>query len=104
MRSRLLRRRDGSTSGRQSPATKPRRRDFFSWELQLGHLDPPEKIAGVQARLANLDYYNGPVDDTESLDLHLAVAAFELKVGLDVTGDPSSIEMQKKLHGLHDGP
>jgi len=77
---------------------------FFSWELQLGHLDPPETIAGVQARLANLGYYNGPIDDTESLDLHLAVAAFELKVGLDITGDPRSTVMQQKLHGLHDGP
>jgi N-acetylmuramoyl-L-alanine amidase len=76
---------------------------LFSWDLKLGHLDPFDTISGVQARLANLGFYAGPVDGADNADLDLAVAAFESKMGLAATGDPTNATMQSKLHDVHDG-
>jgi N-acetylmuramoyl-L-alanine amidase len=76
---------------------------LFSWDLKVGHLDPFDTIAGVQARLANLGCYGGPIDGADNDDLGLAVAAFEKEMGLTLTGDPTNATMQNKLHSVHDG-
>jgi hypothetical protein len=77
--------------------------DVLTWELLIGHLDPIDEISGVQGRLANLGYYNDPVDGHPSSSLTLAIAQFEDDNDLEVTGDPQSHAMQDKLAEFHDG-
>jgi hypothetical protein len=36
--------------------------DLLEYEFDLGTLDPPDSITGIQARLGNLGYDAGPVD------------------------------------------
>lgn len=33
-----------------------------TWNLKIGHLDPPSAVTGIQARLINLGYDPGPLD------------------------------------------
>lgn len=58
--------------------------------LNIGSLQPIENIAGVQARLKNLNYYRGALDGQPSETLEKAVAAFQRRVGLDATGQMNS--------------
>lgn len=52
-------------------------------ELQLGHLAPIDKLAGVQMRLQNLGYYSGPLDGEMSVDLQEALVCFQVDHGLE---------------------
>lgn len=57
----------------------------MSWTLDMGHLDPIDTVAGVQARLKNLGYdcdVNGEEDDKTKA----AVSAFQTDEKLEVTG------------------
>ncbi|MCA9706378.1 MAG: peptidoglycan-binding protein [Myxococcales bacterium] len=59
------------------------------WEehhVRLGHLDPIDALTGVQGRLANLGFYDGPIDGKESDLLELAIASFQDAHDLDPTG------------------
>ena len=73
-----------------------------SLRLEITPLQVVDETSGVQARLANLNYYAGPVDGTDSSELALAVAMFQsdeslaTKNGLD--GDTRS-----RLKQRHDG-
>jgi len=75
---------------------------LFGWDLQLGALDPIEELSGVQSRLANLGYYNGPVDGEPGDDLQLAVARFQGDQGLPITGDVDD-DTRAALRTRHDG-
>jgi hypothetical protein len=55
--------------------------------LHLGHLDPIDGISGVQARLANLGFYQGLVDGQPSLRLEEAIQAFQASRGIDPYGE-----------------
>jgi hypothetical protein len=72
------------------------------WRLAIGHLDPVEKISGVQARLRNLGYYTGAIDGRLSDALRAALGSFQLAHDLDYTGqlDESTISA---LASEHDG-
>jgi hypothetical protein len=98
----------GATAGRidlwpANEGNEKAKEDLVTWELLIGHLDPIDEISGVQGRLANLGYYNDPVDGRPSSALTLAIAQFEDDNDLQVTGDPQSQAMQDKLAELHDG-
>jgi len=75
---------------------------LLGWDLQLGALDPIDELSGVQARLANLGYYNGPVDGEENDDLPLAVARFQADEGLTASGDLDD-DTRDALRQRHDG-
>jgi Putative peptidoglycan binding domain len=56
------------------------------WEVKLGHLDPLETTTGVKARLRNLQYYSGEVNDVEDDVYKAAVRRFQQDNGLAVDG------------------
>jgi len=74
---------------------------IFSRILNIGHLDPVEDITGVQARLRNLGYYHGAVDNDNGPETQAAVMAFQEKQGLEINGVIGDETRQKLLdeHG-----
>jgi hypothetical protein len=76
--------------------------ELASCELQLGHLDPVSETTGVQARLRNLGYYDGPVDGEDSDELARAVAAFRAEKGMNESGemDEAFRGSLKDAHGV----
>jgi hypothetical protein len=57
------------------------------YALQLGYLEPIDSIVGQQARLANLGFYDGPLDGVDSDELAEAIQAFQADCGLDPVGE-----------------
>ena len=56
------------------------------YELELGDLDPITEISGVQGRLKDLGFYDGPVDGQVSPKLCQAITAFQKSKNLEETG------------------
>ena len=84
------------------------------WErsLNLGHMNPPTVTSGLHARLQNLGYYFGDVDDDYNAETRLAIYRFKLDYYLYAedmsTGEtPNGATIDKlfleKLVGAHDG-
>ena len=71
------------------------------FELDLGYLDPPETISGVQARLNNLGFYCGAVDGLWGPMTAAALKSFQLINSIELTSKPDkmTIAVLKKLHG-----
>jgi hypothetical protein len=69
--------------------------------LNLGHLAPVSEMSGVKSRLANLGFYNGPIDANLDDATQKALSAFQTKQGLPVTGkaDDTTTEKLLNLHG-----
>lgn len=57
------------------------------FRLSLGHLRPIEELIGVKMRLANLGYYDGPLDDREDDDFGAALLRFQIEHDLEATGE-----------------
>jgi N-acetylmuramoyl-L-alanine amidase len=57
------------------------------YDLQLGHLDPMTEISGLQARLANLGFYQGPIDGKMSEEVSDVIYDFQLANDLVPTGE-----------------
>lgn len=55
-------------------------------DIQIGYLDPPGEMKGVQSRLANLGYFSGEIDGQESEELGKSIESFQLHAGLPATG------------------
>jgi hypothetical protein len=73
-------------------------------DLDIGHVDPPSYVTGLQARLHNLGHrceVNGNLDE----DTLAAVRAFRAKAGLEEVEDDALIddELRYNLLKLHDG-
>ncbi len=68
--------------------------------LQLGHLNPISVVSGLKARLANLGFYKGPIDDNLDDKTKAALSAFQAKQGIPVTGAADDAT-QQQLQGLH---
>lgn len=70
-------------------------------KLQLGTLDPVSEPSGVQARLANLGFYQTPADGNTDDALKKAISTFQAKQGLPVTGiaDDATKAKLKTVHG-----
>lgn len=58
------------------------------YHLQLGALDPASTIRGVQARLQNLGFSPGPIDDLIGPLTRAAIRQFQEAADLEVTGEP----------------
>lgn len=73
----------------------------YTWDLQLGDLDPVTVMTGVQARLNNLGYSTGPVDGIQGPRTTEAVREFQEKYGLTVDGvvGPNTRSKLKEVHG-----
>lgn len=70
--------------------------------LELGRLDPVSSIRGLKARLRNLGFYRGEIDDAFDPTLLEACRGFQLSRGLPVTGQPdvATCESLVKAHGI----
>lgn len=80
--------------------TQPER--ILTWNLKLGHLDPIEKLSGVKARLTNLGFLCGEIDDEELNDeTKKALRDFQIVYRLKVTGEADQATRQKLLYA-HD--
>lgn len=64
--------------------------------LHLGHLDPVEMDSGWKARLINLGYYWGSIDDgEEELRLGWSLEEFQCDYHLTITGKPDGATRAK---------
>lgn len=72
----------------------------LTWQLTIGALDPVTTTAGMQARLAHLQYYTGAIDGSYGPLTRGAVMAFQKDAELDVTGvpDETTLDELKKRH------
>jgi N-acetylmuramoyl-L-alanine amidase len=75
----------------------------WTWDVQVGHLDPVEEVSGLRQRLNNLGFFSGS-DLAAAADDALAYAlrAFQDEQGLDVTGKPDDATRSKlvDVHGI----
>lgn len=57
------------------------------WPIELGHVDPVDLTSGVKARLQNLGYDCGEVNDTLDDAAKAALRDFQADHGLDASGE-----------------
>jgi N-acetylmuramoyl-L-alanine amidase len=77
---------------------RPKKQIF---NLQLGSLNPISEVSGIKARLTNLGFYRGPIDENLDDDTKRAIRGFQRRKGLPVTGvaDDATKNMLQKIHG-----
>jgi putative peptidoglycan binding protein/LysM domain-containing protein len=68
--------------------------------VKVGHLDPVEEVSGQHARLNNLGYFAGEVDESDDLLFRSAVEEFQCDHGLKVDG-VCGTKTQAKLKSVH---
>lgn len=75
--------------------------DAGSFPLRLGHLDPVSETSGVEKRLINLDYLDGPVGGSEPAVFQQAVARFQSENDLEASGavDQDTLDALVKAYG-----
>ncbi|MEP7381522.1 MAG: peptidoglycan-binding domain-containing protein [Gemmatimonadota bacterium] len=71
------------------------------WALQLGALDPHDKVSGAQARLNNLGFFCGTADGVLGPRTAQALRSFQQQSGLPQTGHIDAATSDRLL-GLHD--
>jgi N-acetylmuramoyl-L-alanine amidase len=73
------------------------------WNLSIGHLDPPDTVTGLQARLNNLGFYCGQVDGIVGPKTERALRAFQIVNGLPVTAalDAATCGLLEGEHDVH---
>lgn len=69
--------------------------------LNLGRLDPPDAVSGLQARLSNLGFDAGPADGRMGPNTRDAISRFQLAHGMEPTGEPDeeTIRALVEAHG-----
>jgi len=77
---------------------------FDEMPLKIGHLDPVDEISGWKARLNNLGYNAGPIDDKETEELRSAIEEFQCDVFKDLSQvdgkcGPKTQAKLKEVHG-----
>ena len=79
------------------PAPPPS--DCFT--LEIGNLTPKTRVAGAQARLANLGYWCGAADGQIGPRTRHALRAFQAKHDLPITGalDDATATKLEETHG-----
>lgn len=84
-----------------APGSKPGKPKKQVITLQLGSLNPISEVSGLKARLANLGFYLGPIDDNLDDDTKRAIRSFQRRKGLPVTGvaDDATKSVLNKAHG-----
>jgi N-acetylmuramoyl-L-alanine amidase len=73
-----------------------------TWTLDLGHLQPIDTNEGVKARLHNLGYNVGEINDTMDDNAKRAIRRFQEDHGLQKTGELND-ETRKKLEQAYLG-
>jgi hypothetical protein len=73
---------------------------FASYDLLTGELDPTKEISGIQARLANLGFYNGEITGTMADETRQAIARFR-SANLDDQEDDIDDKLISALFGEH---
>jgi N-acetylmuramoyl-L-alanine amidase len=73
----------------------------LTWNLRLGDLDPIDTLTGVKARLTNLGFICGPIDDRLDAATITALRDFQIVYRLPVTGRPDD-DTRAKLLAVHD--
>ena len=58
----------------------------IEWPVQLGHLDPLDTVSGVKARLTNLGYPSGEIDEDPDDRYLAAVRQFQQDAGIAIDG------------------
>ena len=74
--------------------------DHLFWNIAIGHLDPVDEVAGVQARLNNLGFFCGQPDGRVGRHTIAALKGFQQAAGLKTTGKPDD-DTKKKLVETH---
>jgi hypothetical protein len=69
--------------------------DAEEYELELGALDPPDQLTGIQGRLTNLGYDAGPADGHLGPRTRMALEQFQRVHQLEPTGEPDRRTQQK---------
>jgi len=71
------------------------------FQLDLGHLDPIEEVSGVQARLNNLGFDCGKVDEILGPKTETAINDFQKQNKLKITGkiDQQTRDKLKQVYG-----
>jgi LysM repeat protein len=84
----------------------PKTGPLYVWDVAIGHLNPADTPSGAKARLNNLGYFCGDVDEaadsSEEIDplTKLALAGFQEANGLERSGKLDEAT-QKKLVEIH---
>jgi hypothetical protein len=69
--------------------------DGETYPIRLRHLDPIEEPSGFKARLANLGYAAGALDEDFGPEAVAAIERFQRDHGLEVTGEPDAATRDK---------
>lgn len=72
----------------------------IKFKLNLGHLNPPDKVSGIKQRLHNLGYDIGKIDDIEDKSFENVLKLFESENELPHTGK-SDANNQAKLKDIY---
>jgi N-acetylmuramoyl-L-alanine amidase len=73
---------------------------IVTYALRVGELDPTDEVTGVQARLANLGYYDGAIDGDAKEVTAAAIAQFRREQGLPL-GDQIDDDLREALEGMY---
>ena len=71
----------GVTEGKLTLWRTDKPDDSHTWELQIGHLNPCESVIGAKARLRNLGYLTGPVNNSADAEFVDALKNFQSHLG-----------------------
>jgi hypothetical protein len=80
---------------------KNKRINQEEYDLLLNYIDPIEEKSGVQARLSNLNFYKGKIDDVDEDGLKDAVTAFQKKNSLTENGNWEDSAFKNKLKEVY---
>ncbi len=69
--------------------------------FKIGYLEPARKVAGSQARLHNLGYNTGPIDNLMGPMTERAIKIFQRDQELDITGElnDQTVDKLTETHG-----
>lgn len=73
------------------------------YKVYAGALNPIEEISGVQARLKNLGYYKGPVDNKSTPELEEAIRLFQTENNLATGNGILNDETRNLLKQVYGG-
>ena len=73
----------------------------LTWNLQLGNLNPIEKLSGVKARLTNLGFLCGELDEELNDETKKALRDFQIVYRLEITAEADEATKTKLLY-VHD--
>ena len=74
---------------------------FVTYEFDVGDMDPLTEVTGIQARLANLGYYDGAIDGDAGDVTKSAVARFRRDYGVPLS-DEVDDNFKNALRWVHD--